>query len=51
MTDTLVSPYGIRPEAFRLPDDTRVGRVRLQVADLENKAPALRIGDLKLTID
>ncbi len=27
-------PYGIAPPAFRLPDDTRLGRVRLQVADL-----------------
>ena len=26
--------YGIRPPGFRLPDQTRVGRVRLQVADL-----------------
>ena len=26
--------YGIRPPAFRLPDDTRVGVVRLQVSDL-----------------
>lgn len=27
-------PYGLPPPRFRLPDDTRVGRVRLQVADL-----------------
>ncbi|HET6579654.1 MAG TPA: VOC family protein [Gemmatimonadales bacterium] len=26
--------YGIAPPGFRLPDDTRLGRVRLQVADL-----------------
>ncbi|HVE78495.1 MAG TPA: VOC family protein [Gemmatimonadaceae bacterium] len=28
-------PYGIAPPGFRLPDETRLGRVRLQVADLE----------------
>ena len=28
------SEYGIRPPGYRLPDATRVGRVRLQVADL-----------------
>lgn len=28
-------PYGIAPPAYRLPDATHVGRVRLQVADLE----------------
>ena len=27
-------PYGITPPGFRLPDATRIGRVRLQVADL-----------------
>jgi catechol 2,3-dioxygenase len=27
--------YGIRPPVFRLPDDTRVGVVRLQVSDLQ----------------
>src|SRR4249920_3724264 len=27
--------YGIAPPAYRLPDATRVGRVRLQVADLQ----------------
>lgn len=27
--------YGIAPEGFRLPAQTRIGRVRLQVADLE----------------
>ncbi len=26
--------YGIAPPGYRLPDDTHVGRVRLQVADL-----------------
>lgn len=30
--DTL--PYGIQPPAYRLPDATRLGRVRLQVTDL-----------------
>jgi catechol 2,3-dioxygenase len=28
-------PYGIRAPGYRLPDETHVGRVRLQVADLE----------------
>lgn len=28
-------PYGIAPSGFRLPDATRLGRVRLQVADLQ----------------
>jgi catechol 2,3-dioxygenase len=28
-------PYGIAPSGYRLPDDTHVGRVRLQVSDLE----------------
>ena len=28
-------PYGIAPPGYRLPDATRLGRVRLQVADLE----------------
>jgi catechol 2,3-dioxygenase len=28
-------PYGIAPPGFRLPDATRVGRVRLQISDLE----------------
>lgn len=27
--------YGIAPPGFRLPDDTHVGRVRLQIADLD----------------
>ena len=27
-------PYGIAPSGYRLPDETHVGRVRLQVADL-----------------
>ena len=27
-------PYGIQPTGHRLPDATRVGRVRLQVTDL-----------------
>lgn len=29
-----VRPYGIAPPAYRLPDATRLGRVRLQVGDL-----------------
>ena len=28
-------PYGIPPAGFRLPDETRIGAVRLQVRDLE----------------
>jgi catechol 2,3-dioxygenase len=28
-------PYGIAPPGYRLPDATRIGRVRLQIADLE----------------
>jgi catechol 2,3-dioxygenase len=28
-------PYGARPTGYRLPDDTRLGTVRLQVSDLE----------------
>jgi catechol 2,3-dioxygenase len=28
-------PYGIAPPGYRLPDATRVGRVRLQISDLE----------------
>jgi catechol 2,3-dioxygenase len=43
LIDTDASPYlavsperiGVRPPAFRLPSDTRIGRVTLQVADLE----------------
>jgi catechol 2,3-dioxygenase len=39
MNDTAVQgtrdyPYGITPPGYRLPDATRLGRVRLQVADL-----------------
>lgn len=30
----MASEYGIRPPGYRLPDATRVGRVRLQVSDL-----------------
>lgn len=32
---TRQSERGIRPTSFRLPEDTRLGRVRLQVADLD----------------
>jgi catechol 2,3-dioxygenase len=32
MTDP---PYGVRPPAYRLPDATHVGRVKLQIADLQ----------------
>ena len=35
MTTTTPLPYGVAPPAYRLPDATRIGRVRLQVADLE----------------
>jgi catechol 2,3-dioxygenase len=28
-------PYGVAPSGFRLPDETHLGRVRLQVADLD----------------
>lgn len=31
--------YGKPPAGFRLPDDTRLGRVRLQVADLSRSVP------------
>jgi catechol 2,3-dioxygenase len=31
----LERPYGVEPSGYRLPGDTRVGVVRLQVADLE----------------
>jgi catechol 2,3-dioxygenase len=34
MNDRTDPPYGTRPERFRLPPATRVGRVTLQVADL-----------------
>jgi catechol 2,3-dioxygenase len=29
------TPFGIAPPSFRLPDETRIGRVHLQVADLQ----------------
>jgi len=35
MTATTPMPYGIAPPGYRLPDATHIGRVRLQVADLE----------------
>jgi catechol 2,3-dioxygenase len=35
MPETHVLDYGIAPPAYRLPDTTRLGRVRLQVADLD----------------
>ena len=34
-TEHAPRPYGIAPSGFRLPDATRLGRVRLQVADLD----------------
>ena len=34
-TDQASGPYGIRPPGYRLPDATHIGRVRLQVADLD----------------
>jgi catechol 2,3-dioxygenase len=33
--DTTERPYGIAPPGYRLPDATHIGRVRLQVSDLE----------------
>ena len=30
-----IPPYGLRPEGFRLPKETRVGRVTLQVSNLD----------------
>ncbi|HEY6090042.1 MAG TPA: VOC family protein, partial [Gemmatimonadaceae bacterium] len=33
--DTARDQYGIRPKGYRLPESTHLGRVRLQVADLE----------------
>src|SRR5579885_3167915 len=35
MTATSTLSYGIAPPGYRLPDATHIGRVRLQVADLE----------------
>lgn len=35
ITSARALPYGITPPGYRLPDATHVGRVRLQVADLE----------------
>ena len=34
MTSATTQPYGIAPPGYRLPDDTHVGRVRLQVSNL-----------------
>ena len=34
-TTAAARPYGIPPRGFRLPDDTHIGAVRLQVADLD----------------
>jgi catechol 2,3-dioxygenase len=34
-TQTSALPYGIAPSGYRLPDATHLGRVRLQVADLD----------------
>ena len=34
-TTTTPREYGIAPEGYRLPDTTRLGRVKLQIADLE----------------
>ena len=31
----MTEPFGIRPSGYRLPDETAVGRVRLQIRDLE----------------
>lgn len=35
MTSTQTLGYGIAPPGYRLPDSTHIGRVRLQVADIE----------------
>jgi catechol 2,3-dioxygenase len=35
MPETATEQHGIRPKGYRLPESTRLGRVRLQVADLE----------------
>ena len=35
LSATADDPHGIRPKGYRLPESTRLGRVRLQVADLE----------------
>ena len=35
-------PYGIAPPGYRLPDATRLGRVRLQVSDLERSVAYYR---------
>ncbi len=35
MPDTAEDQHGIRPREYRLPESTRLGRVRLQVADIE----------------
>ena len=34
-TDQTALPYGARAPGYRLPDATHVGRVRLQIADLD----------------
>ena len=34
MSESRSHSYGVQPDGFRLPDETRIGRVRLQVADL-----------------
>ena len=34
-TEHATRPYGIAPSGFRLPEATRLGRVRLQIADLD----------------
>lgn len=31
----MTAPYGVRPPGYRLPDETHIGRVRLQVASLD----------------
>ena len=35
----MAAAYGIAPPGYRLPDETRLGRVRLQVADLARSLP------------
>ena len=51
-----MSDYGIRPPQFRLPDDTHIGVVRLQVSDLTRSVEyyehvlGLRVVDASSTI-
>lgn len=42
MTNHTTLPYGIAPDGYRLPADARLGRVLLQVSDLERSAKYYR---------